>query len=267
MKKFFISADIEGVCGIAHVNETERDKSDYAYFADQMTREVAAAAQGALDAGMEDVLVKDGHGSARNINPRMLPREARMFRGWAAHPFSMMFGLDGTFAGCGFVGYHSGASMDCNPLSHTMNGGNNYVKINGEIASELMINCLTAAYCGVPVYFVAGDKGLCDFIRSVNPNISVVATNEGAGNGTFAMHPDVAIETIRETMKNAIASHTKEECMFPLPARFAVEINFKVLARARSGGFYPGAVQVDSRTVRFECEDWFDALRFLSFVL
>ncbi|MBQ7113754.1 MAG: M55 family metallopeptidase [Clostridia bacterium] len=267
MKKLFISADIEGTCGIAHWDEANRTKSDYAYFVDQMTREVAAAAQGAIDGGMDEVLVKDGHGSARNINPRMLPRETRMFRGWACHPYSMMFGIDGGFDGCAFTGYHSAASINCNPLSHTMNGGNNFVKINGEIASELMINCLTAAYNGVPVYFVAGDKGLCEWIRSVNPNISVVATNEGFGNGTFAIHPDVALEQIHDVMQQAVSTHTREECMFPMPEHFTVEINFKDVYRARVGGFYPGCEQVDSRTVRYECDDWFDVLRFFSFVL
>ena len=47
MKKLFISADIEGTCGIANWNETEKNHADWAYFADQMTREVAAACEGA----------------------------------------------------------------------------------------------------------------------------------------------------------------------------------------------------------------------------
>ena len=44
MKKLFISADIEGTAGIVNWNETERSvPHDYDYFANQMTREVAAA--------------------------------------------------------------------------------------------------------------------------------------------------------------------------------------------------------------------------------
>lgn len=42
----FISSDIEGTCGIAAWSETEpgRPDGDYAYFKQQMSREVAAAA-------------------------------------------------------------------------------------------------------------------------------------------------------------------------------------------------------------------------------
>ena len=43
MKKFYISADIEGTCGIAHWDETKLGKEDYEPFRRQMTREVAAA--------------------------------------------------------------------------------------------------------------------------------------------------------------------------------------------------------------------------------
>ncbi len=41
----FISSDIEGTCGIAAWSETEpgRPDGDYAYFKQQMSREVAAA--------------------------------------------------------------------------------------------------------------------------------------------------------------------------------------------------------------------------------
>ena len=43
----FISADIEGTCGITHWDETERSAPrDYAPFQKQMTREVAAACEG-----------------------------------------------------------------------------------------------------------------------------------------------------------------------------------------------------------------------------
>ncbi len=268
MKKLFISADIEGTAGIAHWDETERGKPhDYDYFADQMTREVTAACEGAHDAGVAEVLVKDAHDSGRNINPRKLPEYARMFRGWARHPFSMMFGLDESFDGVVFTGYHSAAQMNGNPLSHTMNGGNNYVKINGELASELMINCLTASYVGVPVYCACGDRGLCDWLQSVNPNIAVVAVSEGTGSGSLGMHPELAARAIREAVRESIKNRTKEECMFPMPAHFHVEINYKEHMRALSAGFYPGAKQTDTRVNTFDADNWFDVLRFLHFTL
>ena len=155
MKKFYISADIEGTCGIADWSETEPGHPLYDYFARQMSREVAAACEGCFDAGADDVLVRDAHDTARNIRPDMLPERTRIFRGWENHPYSMMSGIDASFAGAIFTGYHSGAGMNTNPLSHTMNCQNNTVKLNGEICSELMMNCLTASMVGVPVACVA----------------------------------------------------------------------------------------------------------------
>ena len=91
----FISSDIEGTCGIAAWSETEpgRPDGDYAYFKQQMSREVAAACRGALAAGGERILVKDAHDSARNIDPSVLPEEVQINRGWACDVYSMMSGI------------------------------------------------------------------------------------------------------------------------------------------------------------------------------
>ena len=97
MKKFYLSADIEGTCGIVCWDETEAGERRYDYFARQMSREVAAACEGLIAAGAEDILVRDAHDSARNVNPELLPEQARIFRNWERHPFSMMSGIDNSF--------------------------------------------------------------------------------------------------------------------------------------------------------------------------
>lgn len=266
IRKIFISADIEGTAGIAHWDETSKNHPDYAYFARQMTQEVNAACLGALDAGALEILVKDAHDSARNIDPSALPVQARVLRGWPRNPFSMMAGLDSSFDGAVFTGYHSAAGTDFNPLSHTMNGKNNHVLINGQKASELLMNCLSAAWYGVPVYFVAGDAGLCEWIKTVNPNIRTVATLEGLGNASVSIHPQLAVQRIREGVRDALAQNAAL-MRFPLPPRFEVQINFKEHASAYAGSFYPGAQRPDERTVTFEADDWPDVLKFFFFVL
>ena len=136
----FISSDIEGTCGIAAWSETEpgRPDGDYAYFKQQMSREVAAACRGALAAGgVERILVKDAHDSARNIDPSVLPEEVQINRGWAGDVYSMMSGIQhGDWDAAVFTGYHAAACCDGNPLSHTMNTSVDYVEINGVRASR-----------------------------------------------------------------------------------------------------------------------------------
>ena len=146
--KLFLSADIEGTCGIASWPEADPASSAaYVPMQKQMTREVAAACRGALEAGAEEVFVKDAHNSARNVIPGELPRKTRIHRGWAGDLLSMMNGLDQEkFDAVIFTGYHAWAGDSGNPLSHTMNTQNNRVTINGVRASEFLINSNALMY-------------------------------------------------------------------------------------------------------------------------
>ena len=257
---------MEGTCGITAWCETEKGQDLYEHFRKQMSRECAAACEGALSAGAEDILVKDAHDSARNIDPSLLPEQARIFRGWGRHPFCMMAGLDDTFGGVMFTGYHSAAEMDTNPLSHTMDTQNNYVKLNDELCPELMINSLIASYCGVPVYLLTGDKGLCDWMNAHCPGTTTVAVNEGRGAGSISIHPDKAVRLIRESAGKCFAAD-REKCIFPMPKSFKCEISYKEHFKAESASWYPGCVKTGARTVRFESKDYMDVLKFMHWVL
>ena len=265
-KKIFISADIEGTCGIAHWHETDIGKPGYDAFAQQMTREVAAACEGAVAGGAEAVLVKDAHDSARNIDARALPRCASSLRGWTRDPYCMMAGLNASFDGVFCTGYHSPAGTDANPLAHTMALDYSLVTINGEIASELTISCLIAAMLRVPVLLVTGDEGLCAGIQRINPHIRTVPVNRGIGNGALSIHPDVAVERIREAARDAVSGDLSL-CLLPLPERFVLEVTYREHALAHRNGFYPQARQTGPRTVVYETEDYNEALRFMLFCL
>ena len=237
MKKFYLSADIEGTCGIVCWDETEAGERRYDYFARQMSREVAAACEGLIAAGAEDILVRDAHDSARNVNPELLPERTRIFRNW-----------------------------DTNPLSHTMNTKNVYVKLNGELCPELMINCLTASYVGVPVVAVTGDKGLCDWIRGILPGVAVVPVIEGVGGGSVSIHPNLAVKRIRAAVE-AAAKGDFAKNLFPMPEHFEMEVRWREHSRARSASFYPGCRQTGPYTAVYAADDWMDVLKFMHWVL
>ena len=264
--KIFISADIEGTTGIVNWEETDLEKNASVYFRQQMTREVKAACDGALEFGADEILVKDAHDSARNIDPSKLPEKAKIFRGWARNPLIMMAGLDKSFDGVIFTGYHSAAGTNGNPLAHTMNTQNEYVRINGEFASEFIINSYTAAYFGVPVLFLSGDKQLCETAEKLNKHIKTVAVSEGIGNGSISINPDVAVAKI----KNEIAQIKGDELskyIIKLPQGFKIEIFFKEHYLAYKGSFYPGVTQTGPKTIEYEANDYMDVLKFLFFVL
>jgi D-amino peptidase len=142
--KIYISTDIEGVTGTTHWDETEKGKSDYSEFREQMTAEVSAACEGALRAGAIEVWIKDAHASARNIIASKLPTEAQLIRGWSGHPFVMVQELDESFNAMLLIGYHSAAGSSGSPLAHTISDQAAFIKINDDFASEFLLH----AYAG-----------------------------------------------------------------------------------------------------------------------
>ena len=264
--KLFISADLEGVAGIVNWSEADIESPFSKYFTEQMTKEVNAACEAAIAAGAEDILIKDAHSTARNLDPSKLPEQVKILRGWTRDPYSMMAGLDDSFDGVFFIGYHSAAGANGNPLAHTMNMQNEYVKINGEIASEMLINAYTAASMGVPVLLATGDKMICEDALKINPHIKTVPVSEGIGNASISIHPQVALKKIKEQVQAAL-SDDLGKYKIDLPESFHVEIAFREHYLARRGSFYPGAKQTGAKTVEYETNDYNEVLRFLFFVL
>ena len=202
--KIYISADIEGITGVTHWDEAERQNPDYKEFKEQMTAEVAAACEGSLQAGASEIWVKDAHGSGRNLIAARLPRQTFLIRGWSGHPFSMVQELDESFNALVMIGYHSRAGSGDNPLAHTNSGKISALEINGHFASELMINALTAAYVNVPLVFVSGDEGICEDAESFIPEIRTLAVKRGLGDASINIHPQFAVEKIAEGVQSAL---------------------------------------------------------------
>ena len=265
--KVYISADIEGITGTSHWDEADKKSSDFGEFQEQMTAEVMAACEGALQAGATEIWVKDAHDTARNIIASKLPQEVRLIRGWSGHPFSMVQELDETFDAMLMVGYHSPAGSDANPLAHTISSGSvSHIKMNDHYASEFLLNAYAAALVNVPVVFVSGDAGLCMEAESLIPNITTVAVMKGMGNSTVSIHPHLALEKIRDGVQMAIDGDVSI-CQIELPKRFSVEIKYKDHAKAYRSSFYPGASLKEPHTILFTSDDYFEVLVLLSFVV
>ena len=263
--KIYISADIEGVTGVTHWDETDLAKGESGPFREQMTAEVVAACEGALQAGATEIWVKDAHDSARNIIASRLPHEARLIRGWSGHPFIMVQELNETFQGLVLIGYHSRSGAGTSPLAHTMTGSITRMSINARPASEFLIHTYAAGSVKVPVVFVSGDQGLCNEINQFNPNIATVAVKEGIGNSTVSIHPDLAVSRIREGVSKALQGDLSL-CQVELPSHFSVDVQYRRPYDAYHFGFFPGAVQKDDGTVRFETDSYYEVMRFFLFV-
>jgi D-amino peptidase len=264
--KIYISADIEGTTGIVNWDETEKSKQDHASFALQMSREVKAACLGAINAGANEIWIKDAHDSGRNINIEDFPENVKLIRAWSGHPFSMMQEIDETFDAAIMIGYHSNAGSNHNPLAHTMDTSNFFIKINDEYASEFLINTYTALMVNVPVIFVSGDEGLCNQVSKFNNSIETFAVNKGVGNSVISIHPKLAADNIQSGVYTALKKDINR-CINPLPEKFKVEISFKNHYKAYKASFYPGMRQISPNNIIFETDNYFEVLRMIAFVV
>lgn len=264
--KVYISADIEGVTGVTSWDEAEHGKPDYEPAREQMTAEVAAACEGALAAGANEIWVKDAHDRANNLIPNRLPKLVRLIRGWSGHPLSMMQELDGSFDAAMMIGYHARVRAGASPLEHTFTGRVSEIRVNNAPFSEFAFAAFASAYYGVPVALISGDEGVCAEASELCPRISAVPVKHGVGASTISIHPDAACERIRQAAETALVGDLPARAI-SLPDRLSIDVVFRRHADAYSGSFYPGAALSDPTTVRFETDDYFEALRALSFLL
>jgi len=262
--KVFISVDMEGVAGVIHWEEVSRTGKDYGLFRKLMTQETNAAITGALEAGATEILVRDSHGSARNILPDLLHSEAELIRDWSGGPLSMMEGIDETFDAVIFVGYHARAGTPNAVLKHTMTGRFYDVELNGIKMPEAGINAAIAGQFGVPVVLVAGDLAIARQAKALFGDVETVAVKEGIGKAAKMLHPKKAQEIIKKKTTEAL-KRLKDFKPYKLSAPYTMKITYADEEIAHKASWFPGAKRVGDRAVAFTSDDFMEVLKFFSF--
>jgi len=262
--KVFISVDMEGVCGIIHWEDVSRSGKDYGLFRKLMTMETNAAIAGALEAGATYVLVRDSHGSGRNILPDLLHTEAVLIRDWSGGPLDMMEGINETFDAVIFIGYHARANTPDAVLDHTMTGTIYDVTLNGKPMPEAGINAFIAGNFGVPVVMVAGDVAICRQSQELFSKIVTAAVKEGVGNAASMPHPQKAQELIKKRTREAL-TRLKEFKPFKLDPPYTIKVTYKNEERAEKASWIPGAKRSGNTSVSFTSDDWMEILKFFLF--
>lgn len=263
--KVYISADIEGVTGISKWDETIKGKQDYAIYRKQMTLEVAAACEAALEAGAEFILVKDAHDDGKNLLHELLPKSVKVISGWSNHPYSMVEGLDESFDAVIFIGFHSGAHSNGSPLAHTLYPTRvRKMTINGEPADEFLIHTYASYRIGVPVVAVSGDGDLMRRVREFDSRIKTIAVQEGFGGAVVSIHPELARERIKKGVKKALEE--LERYTFENLKEYEMIIEFKKHQDAYRYSFYPNAEQINEHSVRYVSSNYMDLLVFMLFL-
>ncbi len=258
--KVFISVDMEGITGVTNWEETGRSGKDYDYFRRLMALEASAAVEGAVAAGATEIVVRDSHGSARNILPDVLHKSAKLLRDWSGGPKSMMEGIDESFHAVVFIGYHAKAGTPDALLEHTMTGNVTDVSINGVSLPEAGINALIAGHYDVPVVFAAGDEALCGQAQSLFGNVETVAVKEGIGGASLNLHPEVSREKIRIGVEKAIRNRSQYK-PYKLPSPYELVIKLKNEKSVYTGANYPGMVRTGDWELTYKTDDIMEAIK------
>ncbi len=261
--KIFISVDIEGVTGIHEWKQATKGEAVYEKIARRMSEEVAAAIKGAKRAGAKEIVVRDAHGTADNLDIELLDESITLIQKFNHHPDLMMYGIDESFDAAMFIGYHAGAYQGGNPLAHTLSSSKVHkLTVNGNLASEYLLNAYIAAEKGVPVVFMSGDKTLGEHAKNHQKDLYFVETFDAEAETVIYKHPKRIQNAITETVEKALKSMPPA---IETPKRYKIKVEYKNHSQASMSSFYPGAKLIDLHTVEFESKDIEKVKAFLVF--
>ena len=261
--RILIVADIEGVSGVVHPEQTRPGSVEYERARLWMTREVNALVQGALDGGATDVWAVDSHGSYRNLLLDELHPEARLLSG-KPRIGGMLAGIveGGPWDGVFLAGAHARAGS-FGVLAHTINGqAFTSVNVDGKAVGECFLNAALAGEHGVPVRLASGDDCLAKEIAPFLAGAEIVTVKQALAN-RCAVH--LPFEAVHAALGEA-AAHAVQRDMPPfaptLPAWVEVQTVQPVFADVFS--LVPGVERLYPTTVAFEAESMTMLVRMLN---
>lgn len=265
--KIFISADMEGVTGVVTGEQLGPSGFEYQRFREFMTQEVNAAIDAAFSAGATEIVVADSHGNGQNLLIEKLPKNVTVVRSWP-RPLQMMQGIDETFAGAIFLGYHSGTHNPEGVRAHTMSSANLAdVKLNGVRVPEAGINAAIAGHFNVPVIMISGDDAAVKEATDLLGNIegAVVKWNYGF-HSARTMTPEAGQDLIRQTVKAAIG-RIGDFKPYKLTTPIRLDVQFKNYRPAEVLSYLSIVERTDAHSIRYEAKDMIEMSRFITFMM
>lgn len=250
--KVYISVDMEGIAGIATMDQITRGGHGYPQSQALMTAETNAAIEGAFDGGATEVTVNDSHGSMDNLLHEELDSRARVIFG---EPTAgcMAEGLTSDFDVAMYLGYHAPAGT-IGLMAHTFSNLFTSFTLNGEIASEASINALFAATRGVPVGLVTGDDVICDIAERTFPGVRTVPVKVAHGYlAANSLSPRVARAAIREAARATVRG-IEGTRLLPVPDRLRLEIGFQNAMAAELVEMVPGVTRIGALEIARDVE-------------
>lgn len=259
--KIFISADIEGVTGVATGVQLKKE-SEYQRFRKLMTQDVNAAIEGAFNGGATEVVVADGHGNMSNILIEDLDERARLISG-NNRVMCQLEGFDTTYDGIMFVGHHGReGGSERTVINHSLAGiCVNEFRINGKVVGETELNAAVAGDFNVPALLITGDDAYVEEVKQTLPNIEAAVVKRGIDRfAAELIPPKKAQQMIREKAQLGV-ERIKEIKPYKVEGPITFEIDFKATNQALMTTTIPSVELIGPKTIRFTSADMVTAYK------
>ncbi len=265
--KRYLSADMEGVVGAVSGDQLSPAGFEYQRFREFMTKEVNSAIEAAFEAGATEVTVSDSHGNAQNLLIEKLPKNTLLVRGFP-RPLMMMQGIDETFDGVIFLGYHSSTTNLNGVRAHTFSSARLAdVRLNNVSMSEGSFNAAIAGHFNVPVIMVSGDDAAVKEVTAIVGDIegAMVKWNYGF-HSAKTMMPEAAYALIREKVETAIG-RIKDFKPYKLKTPIQLDVRFKSYRPSEVLSYLSIVERTDAHSIRFVGKDMIETSKFMEFIM
>ena len=251
--KILLMTDLEGVAGVVSFEDQAFSSGRYYDAAKKLlTAEVNAAVDGLLQAGVEEVLVVDGHGPGA-IQFEDLHPAARLLHGRPLAPWASLARIFETCDAGMMIGQHAMAGVQTSNMSHTQNSrAIDYYKLNGRKIGEIAQFALFCGALGVPMIFLSGEEDACQEAQALIPGIVTASVKQGLGRGSaISLSAPEARRRICAGAKQAV----EQQRSSPIPplvweGPFVLEIRYFSTSDADARAAQPGVERIDPQIVR-----------------
>ncbi len=235
--KLFMSVDMEGITGLPDSTFVDSNRHNYERGRIIMTEETNYVAGAAFDHETSEIVVNDSHSKMNNLLVERLHPDVQLITG-DVKPYSMVQGLDHTYEGAIFLGYHARAGHR-GVMSHSMTNRVRNFFIDDVAVGELGLNAYYAGYYGVPVLMVSGDDMAAQEAEKLIPNVVTAPVKETISRSAVkTLSPKRAGELLQRKTVEAIQSRGKIQPLVP-PSHPTLRIEFTNYGQAEWANLMP----------------------------
>lgn len=257
MTRLYISADLEGVCGIMSPLQCypQKDRQAYEQAVNMLAEEVNMVVDIALECGAQRIVVNDSHGPMTNLRMQHISSPFVTLLSGKPKVCAMSAGLEPGFDAAIYLGYHAKAGTERAVLCHTFHDKIFDVVINGKSFGETGVNALYAGLVfQIPVILASGDDALCLEAEQCVPGIETVRTKTAVTYASAIFRPKEEVYAdYQEKLKRLFSQQAAwRQNILNLDPPYRLEVTFIHALAADTAMMMPGWTRMDGRTIAYQ---------------